>query len=241
MFSFDRRTIYIILAIIVGINLISLGTDGLVSMLLTIPGVLIAIGFHEFAHAWMAVKLGDDTPLMQGRLSLDPLKHTDPIGILMLLFVGFGWGKPVEINSSNFKPKYSTNGEALVALAGPVANFIMSIILAFILGLLVKFASITFLTTTAGAVVYTMIQYAIYLNIGLGVFNLIPLHPLDGSKIFIRFMPYNVRNWIYDHEQLCYMIFLILWISNLASLIVAPIRNGIYSLIMNLVSLILQI
>ena len=241
MFNLDRRTIYIILAIIIGINLFSLGTDGLVSMLLTIPGVLIAIGFHEFAHAWMAVKLGDDTPLRQGRLSLDPLKHTDPIGILMLLFVGIGWGRPVEINSSNFKPKYSSYGEALVALAGPVANFIMALVLAFVLGFLLKFTGYTFLTTTSGTVIYTMIQYAIFLNIGLGVFNLIPLPPLDGSKIFIRFMPYNIRNWLYDHEQLCYIIFLVLWITNLASLIVAPIRNGIYSLIMNIVSLILQI
>lgn len=239
MFSFDRRTFYLVLAIIVFINLISLGTDGLVSILLTIPGVLIAIGFHEFAHAWIAVKLGDDTPLVQGRLSIDPLQHIDPIGLLMLLFVGIGWGKPVQINSSNFKSKYRDKGEALVALAGPVANFILAIILALALGLIIKFANASFAMSTTGEVIITMIHSAVILNIGLGVFNLIPLPPLDGSKIFIRFMPYNVRNWIYDHEQWFYIAFLVLWITNLSSIIVSPIMEAIYRLIMSGVGLLL--
>lgn len=242
MFNFDRRTFYIILAIIVVINLISLSAGGLVRILLTIPGVLLAIGIHEFAHAFVAYKLGDDTPLRQGRLSIDPLKHIDPIGILMLLFVGIGWGKPVEINSNNFKEKYRTNGEALVALAGPVSNFVLSLILALILGLMIKLANASFIASTVGSVILTMIKYAVVLNIGLGVFNLIPLPPLDGSKIFIRFMPYYVRNWIYNHEQWLYIAFLIIWlIPGLASVIISPIINAIYKLIIKVVYLILQL
>lgn len=239
MFSFDKRSMYIFLAIIIFINLARMGTAGLLSLILTVPGVIIAIGFHEFAHAWMAVKLGDDTPLRQGRLSLDPLKHVDPMGIIMLLFCGFGWGKPVQINSNNFDSKYSRNGEALVAAAGPIMNFILALVLSLILGLILKFASTAFLISTVSSVLLTMIEYAIVMNIGLGVFNLIPLPPLDGSKIFIRFMPYNVRNWIYDHETWFYLVFLVLWITDLSSVIISPIMSGIYSIIMQVVKVLL--
>lgn len=240
MFSFDKRAVYIILAVIVIFNVVNMGTAGLLSLLLTIPGVIIAISFHEFAHAWMAVRLGDDTPLRQGRLSLDPLKHLDPIGILMLMFCGIGWGRPVQIDSSNFNPKYRRNGEALVSLAGPVMNFILAFVLTLIYGLILKFASDTFFIATSGKVILTMLQTAIIMNIGLGVFNLIPLPPLDGSKIFIRFMPYNVRNWIYDHEMWFYMAFLVIWITNLSSIIITPIMNGIYQGIVTVVKLLLS-
>lgn len=241
MFSFDKRAVYIILAVIVIFNVVNMGTAGLLSLLLTIPGVIIAISFHEFAHAWMAVKLGDDTPLRQGRLSLDPLKHLDPIGILMLMFCGIGWGRPVQIDSGNFNPKYRRNGEALVSLAGPLMNFILAFVLTLIDGLILKFAGDTFFVSTTGKVILTMLQTAIIMNIGLGVFNLIPLPPLDGSKIFIRFMPYNVRNWIYDHEMWFYMAFLVIWITNLSSIIITPIMTGIYQGIVTVVKLLLSL
>ena len=240
MFSFDKRAVYLIIAIIVIFNVVNMGTAGLLSLLLTIPGVIIAISLHEFAHAWMAVRLGDDTPLRQGRLSIDPLKHLDPIGIMMLMFCGIGWGRPVQIDSSNFNPKYRRNGEALVSLAGPVMNFIIAFVLTLIDGLILKFAVASFLSTTPGRVILMMIQSAIIMNIGLGVFNLIPLPPLDGSKIFIRFMPYNVRNWIYDHEMWFYMAFLVLWITNLSSIIITPIMTWIYQVIINVVGLLLS-
>ncbi len=240
MFSFDKRAVYLIIAIIVIFNVVNMGTAGLLSLLLTIPGVIIAISLHEFAHAWMAVRLGDDTPLRQGRLSIDPLKHLDPIGIMMLMFCGIGWGRPVQIDSSNFNPKYRRNGEALVSLAGPLMNFIIAFVLTLIDGLILKFAVASFLSTTPGRVILTMIQSAIIMNIGLGVFNLIPLPPLDGSKIFIRFMPYNVRNWIYDHEMWFYMAFLVLWITNLSSIIITPIMTGIYQAIVTAVGLLLS-
>ena len=240
MFSFDKRAVYLIIAIIVIFNVVNMGTAGLLSLLLTIPGVIIAISLHEFAHAWMAVRLGDDTPLRQGRLSIDPLKHLDPIGIMMLMFCGIGWGRPVQIDSSNFNPKYRRNGEALVSLAGPAMNFIIAFVLTLIDGLILKFAVASFLSTTLGKVILTMIQSAIIMNIGLGVFNLIPLPPLDGSKIFIRFMPYNVRNWIYDHEMWFYMAFLVLWITNLSSIIITPIMTWIYQVIINVVGLLLS-
>ncbi len=241
MFSFDRRSLYVILAIIVIIRVMNMGSAGILSLLLTIPGVIIAIAFHEFAHAWMAVKLGDDTPRLQGRLSLDPLKHLDPIGIMMLMFCGIGWGRPVQIDSSNFDPKHRKNGEALVALAGPVMNFILAFIFTLIYGLILKYAGLSFLSVTPGEVVIEMIEYAITLNIGLGVFNLLPLPPLDGSKIFIRFMPYNIRNWIYDHEMWFYMAFLVLWVTNLSSIIITPIMQWIFTVIVNAVGFLLSL
>ena len=241
MFNFDQRSLYIVLAIIILVNFVSMGTGGLLSLILTLPGVIIAMAFHEFAHAWMAVKLGDDTPLAQGRVSLNPLSHIDPMGIMMLLFCGVGWGKPVQIDTSNFNGKYRKNGEALVALAGPLMNFILAFIFTFILGIIMKFAGLSFLDSTVGTVILTMIEYSIIMNIGLGVFNLIPLPPLDGSKIFIRFMPYNVRNWIYDHEMWFYMLFLIIWFTDISSLIISPIIKWIYSFIINVAGLLLSL
>ena len=109
MFYFDKRILYIFLGICVLSMFVGYASNPgkILALLLSIPGVLIAITFHEYAHAWTAYKLGDDTAKSQGRLSLNPLKHMDPIGIVMLLFLGFGWGRPVEIDSRNISIKIS--------------------------------------------------------------------------------------------------------------------------------------
>ena len=210
-------------------------------LVLTIPGILIAITFHEFAHAWMADKLGDDTPRMQGRLTLNPLKHLDPIGAILLLTAGFGWGRPVEINPNNFNRTITIRkGNALVSLAGPVMNFILAVVFSIIYGLLLGFAG-SFLSTTAGNVISTVIMYTISINVGLGVFNLIPLPPLDGSKILLAFLPSKARRWYVSHESLLYIIFIAIWITPLASLIITPgiefINKGLLELIKLIVGL----
>ena len=122
---FDRRAIYILMAIMLiwGIMNFATDTNSLLGLLFTIPGVLIAITFHEFAHAWAADKLGDDTPRMEGRLTLNPMSHLDPVGSIMLLFAGFGWGKPVNVNPRNYNRDISMEkADALVSVAGPVMN-----------------------------------------------------------------------------------------------------------------------
>lgn len=119
----------------------------LAGLLISIPGILIAITFHEYAHALAADKLGDDTPRRNGRLSLNPLHHLDPYGAILMLTLGFGWGKPVTINPNNFKRNISIRkGNAIVAIAGPLMNFILAIVFSIILGLLYRF-QFSFLAT----------------------------------------------------------------------------------------------
>lgn len=209
-------------------GLVGMTQGKLLSLVLTLPGLLIAITFHEFAHAYAADKLGDDTPRNQGRLNLNPLSHLDPVGSILLLFAGFGWGKPVQINPRNFDRKYSmATGEAIVSVAGPLMNLILAIIFTIIYAIVYKFAGAWLFYTQIGNIVHIILQMTIFTNIGLGVFNLIPLPPLDGSKIFVNFMPYNARRWIIEHEQIFYIIFLVIWITGLAGIIISPINNAI--------------
>ncbi len=242
-FSFDKRTLYIIIAVlaIMSIGKYLNSKEALLGLVLTLPAVLIAITFHEYAHAFAADKLGDDTPRRQGRLTLNPIAHLDPIGSLMLVFVGFGWGKPVEINPRNFNRNISMSaGEAIVSVAGPAMNIVLSIIFSIIYYAIIKFAH-SFVLTQAGAITIILLQEIIIINIGLGVFNLIPLPPLDGSKILRHFLPYNAREWFIRYEQIFYIVFVALWITGLGSLIISPAINVVYHGITNLIALLFGI
>lgn len=233
----DKRSIYVLMAIMIVFGLMNYLTDTseLLNLLFTIPGVLIAITFHEFAHAWAADKLGDDTPRNEGRLSLNPLAHLDPVGSIMLLFAGFGWGKPVMVNPRNYNREMSMEkADALVSIAGPAMNFIMAIILTLIYCAILKFAGVAVLTSKILGIIMTMLMYAISINIGLGVFNLIPLPPLDGSKVIKPILPYNAKVWFEDHEQIFYVIFVALWIIGALGTVITPIINIVYSGIINL-------
>ena len=239
-FSFDKRIVYIIVAIMVLSTLVQYATNSgaLFILLLSIPGVLIAITFHEFAHGLAAYKLGDNTAKNEGRLSLNPLDHLDPIGTLMLLFAGFGWGKPVHVNPMNYTRKISMEkGEAIVSVAGPLMNILLAFVLAVIYYAIYKFAGIAFLESTVGDITMTIIFYAIATNIGLGVFNLIPLPPLDGSKIIMPFLPYNAKQWFRNNEYIFYIVFVVIWITGIASMIISPAITGITNGIMSLVKM----
>ena len=236
MFNFDRKTIYIIVGAVLIFALASMGTEGIMGILMSLPGVIIAITFHEFAHAWTAYKLGDNTPMYQGRLNLNPLSHIDPIGLVMLIVAHFGWGRPVQINPNNFNGKYSLSAsEAIVSVAGPLANFIVAIVTAIIYAIIIKFAGLQFMMSTGGAIV----EYIIILNIGLGVFNLIPIPPLDGSKILMHFLPYNAKVWFESKQYIFYIVFLILFITGIAGNIVAPVNYFLYEQLMNLVGMLI--
>lgn len=237
MFNFDKRIIYVLIGIMVLWTISTYATTegALLNLLLSIPGVLLAITFHEFAHAYAADKLGDDTPRRQGRLSLNPMDHVDPLGLAMLIFAHIGWGKPVQVNPRNYDRRMSMEkADAIVSLAGPLMNFVLAIVFTLIYCAIFKFASATFLVSTVGTVIMSLISSTIIMNVGLGVFNLIPLPPLDGSKIFLPILPTKAKYWFQDNEQIFYMIFLFIWITGIAGRLISPIISSITEQIVNL-------
>ncbi len=233
-FGIDKRTLYILLAILAVFTIASLGTSGILGILLSIPAVLIALTFHEFAHAYAADKLGDDTPRMQGRLNLNPMSHIDWFGIIMLVVAGFGWGKPVQIDRRNFSNnKISTSAaEAIVAIAGPIMNFLIAFVFTIILFVLMLLVP-SFLSLLDGAM-YVIILNIIIINISLGIFNLIPIPPLDGSKVLMHFLPYNGKQWFENNQYTFYIVLLFLVFiringASIISQILTPAVQGIFS------------
>lgn len=246
-FTFDKRIIYAIVAIMIFRTVYQYATveGALLGLVLTIPGVLIAITFHEFAHAFVADKLGDDTPRREGRLSLNPIDHLDPIGSLLLLFAGFGWGKPVHVNSRNYTRKMSMEkGEALVSFAGPLMNFLLAIVFTIITCVVINSTGsrIVFLGDQMGIaatngtmeIILRILVYTVITNVGLGIFNLIPLPPLDGSKIIMPFLPYKAKQFFINNEQIFYIVFVVIWLTGIAGMIISPIIKGLGSGILKL-------
>jgi len=163
-----------------------------------IPAVVIALTFHEYAHAVVAYKLGDPTAKYSGRLTLNPVSHVDPIGMLMLFFAGFGWAKPVPVNPYNLRdPKRDM---VLVSLAGPMSNLILAVLFSFLFRIFYIFGSQALID-----VVYKII----WINIVLAVFNMLPIPPLDGSKILTRVIPGD-NSWLNYLEQYGFIILAIL-------------------------------
>lgn len=187
-------------------------------LLLIAPIVLIALICHECAHGFMAYKLGDTTAKEQGRLSLNPIKHIDIVGAICLLFFRYGWAKPVPINARNFKkPKRDI---ALTALAGPLSNIILGFFGCFVYSLSLRiFSGVSFTEYSfAFWIYYIWINFAYnfaWLNISLAIFNLIPLPPLDGSRIFFAFLPPKAYFKIMRYErQIALIFFIILFIDS---------------------------
>jgi len=178
-------------------------------IIISVPVILFALTIHEYCHALVAYKLGDDTASLQGRLTLNPLMHLDPIGTIMMFIVGFGWAKPVPVNPYNFKdPK---KGMLLVAIAGPVSNLITAVIA----GIFLKFilADTAFsLENNSGAfntLVLILILNVIF-GIALAVFNMIPVPPLDGSRVMYGLLPDKYAETYSSFEK--YGTFLLLFI-----------------------------
>jgi len=168
----------------------------LMQVLIRLIVVFTALPIHEYAHGWVAYKLGDYTAKSQGRLDMNPLRHFDPFGTTCLLLTGFGWAKPVPINPYNFKnPK---KGMALTALAGPVSNLLLAAALMVIYKILYYFVP---MGGQFAAVLMLVISTMISLNVGLAVFNLLPVPPLDGAKIFGYFIPDRYYWKIMQYEQ----------------------------------------
>lgn len=171
--------------------------------------VLFSLSVHEFSHGLAAYAVGDKTAKYSGRLSLNPLAHLDPFGAICLFLFGFGWAKPVPVNPWNFKNK--KGGMILTALAGPFSNFLLAFIAMVIYTLLggLRFSSASFGFTLA-SVFYELAYYMIMINLGLGLFNLIPIPPLDGSKVLTAILPERTYFKLMDYERYGFIILIIL-------------------------------
>lgn len=196
--------------------------------ILTLISLLVAITIHEFSHAWVADFLGDPTPRLQGRLKLNPLVHIDNIGMLFLLFFGFGWGKPVQFDPFNLKdPRREA---AIISIAGPSSNFILAVILSLLFKLFI-ILQLDFLIIIGSLIFVPMIK----MNIVLGIFNLLPIHPMDGFKIVEGILPEEkAQEW--KGLQRFGMIFLILLIfpiggKSMLDGILTPTVNFIFNLL----------
>lgn len=163
--------------------------------------LLTALPFHECAHAWMANKLGDSTAKNQGRLTLNPLKHLDPMGAVLMLVAGFGWANPVPVNPYNFKNR--KGGMALTALAGPLSNLLLAFLCTVVYKVLIYcgYAASGFLAETLSSLASAFFLM-ISLNVGLGVFNLVPIPPLDGSRILNLILPEKTYFQIMKYERI---------------------------------------
>ncbi len=195
-----------------------------VTLLLTLPAVLWAISFHEFCHGFAAKLVGDPTAERSGRLSLNPLHHFDLIGTLMLLFVGFGWAKPVPINPRNFQhPKRDL---IIVSLAGVVGNLLTAIVCV----LFLRFLGDQWWKITGNAGI-TVIFKMISINMGLATFNLIPIPPLDGSRILAAFLPYKYKEHYYWLERYGMIILCVLLLTGIINVLYYPIAKVLWSLL----------
>lgn len=212
----------------------------LTSLLFVLPCVLIALTVHEVAHGWMAYKLGDPTARNLGRLTLNPLKHLDPIGALCMVLFHFGWARPVPINSRYFKnPRRDM---ALTAAAGPVSNFIMALAGMLLYHILIAvFSAFPASTSFAYYIQYAAIMLVWYfhtLNLSLGLFNLIPVPPLDGSRIFLVFLPAKYYFGIMKYERYIQLALLLMLWTGILKLPLSSVVNWISDGMSWLVSLI---
>src|SRR5687768_2792240 len=172
-------------------------------------GLILGFTIHEWAHAYTAMRLGDRTAFFQGRVSFNPLVHLDPIGTIFAVLVGFGWAKPVPTNPRAFYPN-ERQGVMIVALAGPVSNLFISVVIGLVLRFF--FIIVPFYEYPVTEFVYTVIGWAIILNLTLFLFNFIPLAPLDGWKIMLGLLPPDQANEMAKHEQVSMLILMLLLI-----------------------------
>lgn len=185
----------------------------LIEILLCVPAALIALSVHEYAHGYAAYRLGDPTARALGRLTLNPLRHLDPIGTLFMILFRFGWAKPVPINARYFKDP--RKGMAITAAAGPISNFLMALLAAVLYKLTVLLGNATLSLWQSDIVFFFFTYLSLFfwifhvMNLGLGVFNLIPLPPLDGSRIFYIFLPPRWYFGVMKYERQIQIVLLI--------------------------------
>ncbi|MBE7046147.1 MAG: site-2 protease family protein [Ruminococcaceae bacterium] len=204
-------------------------------MLLSLPALFLALSVHEFSHGYAAYKMGDPTAKNYGRLSLNPMAHFDLIGSLCLLIFHFGWAKPVPINSNNFRDR--KKGIIIVSLAGPLSNFTVAILSTLIYGLYIRFTYYSGIWWVY--LIGEMIRNCILLNIGLMIFNLIPIPPLDGSKVLMEFLPYKARRFMYEIERYSFLILILLMNTTIMQKLLIVLNGAMLNVVNVILKLIL--
>lgn len=202
--------------------------DWFISTIMILPGIIIGLSFHEFAHAYIANLCGDPTPKLQGRVTVNPLAHIDPIGFMALIFIRFGWGKPVMINPNNFnKPR---RDEFFVSVAGVVMNLILAFLFMGLIRLLYEIKP-EFMISGIGAILASILVQVVIINIVLMVFNLLPIPPLDGFNIVTQI--FNLRNTriYYQLYNNGFLILMALIFFNITGRILTPAVLFIYSIL----------
>jgi len=192
------------------------------TLLLIAPAILLALTFHEFAHAYVANRYGDDTAKRNGRLSLNPLRHLDPLGTIMIFLVHFGWAKPVPVNPYNLKnPKKDM---LWISAAGPLANMILALISGIVLRVLLATTRTYDQHSILGFIIF-MVVMSLQINLALAIFNILPIAPLDGSKILAGLLPARYSGIIFTAER--YGPFILLGLIILGRATGVPILGGL--------------
>lgn len=199
--------------------------------------IVVSLSIHELAHAWAADKLGDPTPRYQGRLTLNPLAHLDPLGTILLIVLGFGWGKPVQIDPFNLK--HPVRDGALIAAAGPLSNILLALLFAIVFPILYRFFG------TQGLLVELQ-SFLIFYNVMIALFNLVPVYPLDGSKIVLALLPKHLA-LEYDEIMNKYGLFILLALlwrwggQSPVSMLIAPVISILTKLLFTLSTFVLNL
>lgn len=209
----------------------------IINLLISVASRLIAITGHEFAHGWVSYKQGDPTPKYEGRLTFNPLAHLDPVGTILMLVTGFGWARPVGVNPMYYKDR--KKGMAITAIAGPLANFIMAfagILIAVICSIVGN--ALGDELNLLGGISRVFVSFA-FTNLSLMVFNLIPIPPLDGSKVLGIFLPNRMYYNVLRYEQYAIILIMILSLTGVFSSIIGGGVSMMISLIMKMINLLL--
>lgn len=211
----------------------------LLDILYILPAVVIAITFHEYAHAKVAIKLGDDTPRIQGRDTINPLTHIDIFGLICLMLAHFGWGKPVQIDPRNFKKPLK--GQMLVSLAGPIMNLIIAFISLIIFDLFDVTSILSGVSANMKEAIMGVVYGIVIINISLSIFNLLPLPNFDGSKILLYFLPYKWKIKFLELEKYSFIILLLIILTPIPEYIITPILNIVFNGMQYLIGIVLSL
>lgn len=205
---------------------------GLKEILLRLPIIFIAITVHEYAHGYAALKMGDPTAKLSGRLSMNPLAHMDIVGALSMLIFGFGWAKPVPINPNNFKNH--KKGTVIVSLAGPISNLFLAFLGSVLYGIFRRIGFGNF-SSQFSEIFYGLLAQLILLNVCFGIFNLVPFPPLDGAKIVGAFLPHKTYFKIMQYERYAFPILIVLMylgiFDKILGVLITPIVSSLNALI----------